>query len=86
MNIRRVVIAALDKSVGLLDRPSLAPVALSGGDFALSELDIDSLSTYEIIMQLEDELGIDLPPAAVASTTTLDDLVDVVTRAVEARP
>ncbi|AZL59566.1 hypothetical protein EI545_12410 [Tabrizicola piscis] len=86
MNVRPAVIAALDKTSGLLDRPSLASLALSGGDFDLSELDIDSLATYEIIMQLEDEFGIDLPPASIASTTTLCDLVDVVARAVQAKP
>jgi hypothetical protein len=39
MNVRPAVIAALDKTSGLLDRPSLASLALSGGDFDLSELD-----------------------------------------------
>lgn len=86
MNIRQSIIVALDQTTGLLDRPALAPVVLSGGDFDLSQLDIDSLSTYEVIMQLEDEFGIDLPPASVASATTLCQLVDVVTRAVHAKP
>ena len=86
MDIRNAVIAALDQTTGLMDRPSLASVVLSGGDFALAELDIDSLSTYEIIMQLEDALGIDISPAAIASTTTLADLVDVVTRAANPMP
>jgi acyl carrier protein len=85
MNIRQSVIAALDQTAGLMDRPSLAPLALSGGNFALSELDIDSLSAYEIIMQLEDEFSIDIAPTTIAAATTLDDLVDAVTRAVQAR-
>ncbi|MDB5657837.1 MAG: hypothetical protein JWS10_452 [Cypionkella sp.] len=85
MNIRQSVLAALDQTCGLMDRPSLAPIALSGGDFSLSDLDIDSLSTYEIIMQLEDEFGIDIPPVALASAASLADLVAAVTLAVDAK-
>jgi acyl carrier protein len=85
MNIRQSVLAALDQTCGLMDRPSLVPIALSGEDFPLSDLDIDSLSTYEIVMLLEDEFGIDIPPTAVASSTTLDDLVAAVTHAIQAK-
>ncbi len=86
MSIRQSVLAALDQTCGLMDRPSLVPIVLSGGDFALSDLDIDSLSTYEIVMLLEDEFGIDFPPLAVSSSTTLGDLVAAVANAIQAKP
>ena len=50
MDIRRSVLAALDTTTGVLDRPKFAALALSGGDFALADLDLDSLSAYEVIM------------------------------------
>lgn len=78
MNIRNVVIEALSQTVGLLDRTSLAPIALSGGDFALSELDIDSLSTYEIIMHIEDELHIEIAPDTVMLAKTLAELISAI--------
>ena len=82
MDIRRSVLAALDTTTGVLDRPKFAALALSGGDFALADLDLDSLSAYEVIMALEDEYAVNIAPAAVLSSHMLSDLIDAVTRAV----
>lgn len=84
MNARSIVIAALDKTTGLMNSPTLAPIILSGGDFDLSELGVDSLTTYEIIMLLEDEIGVEIAPATLISAKTLSELinsVDLITRA-----
>lgn len=78
MTSRSVVIAALHRTAGLLDRASLVPIVVAGGDFNLSELDIDSLSAYEIIMHIEDELEIELAPVTVMSAKTLNELVSAV--------
>ena len=82
MDVRRSVLAALDSTAGLMDRPTLAAVALSGGNFPLAALDIDSLSAYEVIMQLEEEYEVEIAPAAVLAAVSLSDLVDAVSKAV----
>ena len=81
MDVRSAVIAALDETCGLLNRPQLAGQALSGGDFALADLDIDSLSTYEVIMSLEESLGIELEPAVIFSSVMLSDVIDAIAAA-----
>ena len=75
MNPRSAVLDALNISCGLMERPEFASVILAGGDIALAELDLDSLSTYEVIMSVEEALGIDIKPEVVFGATTLSDLV-----------
>jgi acyl carrier protein len=76
MNVRNIVISALDKTTGLLNSPALAQIIHSGGDFELSELGVDSLTNYEIIMLLEDEIGVEIPPAILMSAKTLSELIN----------
>jgi acyl carrier protein len=75
MTTRMAVLDALNSSCGLMERPEFASVIHSGGDIPLSELDLDSLSTYEVIMAIEEALGIDIKPDVVFSATTVSDLV-----------
>lgn len=82
VDIRQSVLAALDTTTGLMNRPDLAVIALSGGDFPLASLDIDSLSAYEVIMQLEEEFEVEIAPAAVLASETLSDLIAAVSKAV----
>lgn len=40
------------------------------------ELGIDSLDAVEIIMQIEDELGLFLPDNIISDSTTVQDIID----------
>jgi acyl carrier protein len=75
MTARAVVIEALNTTCGLMNRPELASVILKGGDIELDRLDIDSLSAYEVIMLIEDELDVNVKPTAVFNSRTLSELV-----------
>lgn len=85
MNVRNIVIAALEKTTGLMNSPTLAPIILSGGDFDLSELGVDSLTTYEIIMLLEDEVGVEIAPSTLMSAKTLSELVSLIELTIHAK-
>ena len=58
--IRDVVVRALDEAVGILRDPAHGPAVLRGEDLKFADLDLDSLSTFEMLMFIEDELGIDI--------------------------
>jgi acyl carrier protein len=75
MNARDAVITALNETCGLMERSSLVKKLHSNQDFDLVELDIDSLSSYEVIMQIEDALGVDLEPSIVLSSKTFSELL-----------
>ncbi len=75
MNVRDAVIMALDKTCGLMERSSLVKKLNSDQDFDLLELDLDSLSSYEVIMQIEDALEVDLEPSIVLSSQTFSELL-----------
>lgn len=74
-HVRSVVISALDKAAGLLDRPIYARDVLAGRDVDLGGLDLDSLTIFEIVMELEDNLGLELDAEHVARQPTLSALV-----------
>lgn len=78
MLTREVVVAALQQSVGLMDRPHLAKSVLRGDDIRLEELDIDSLSTYEVILHIEEAFDVEIPPSSVIASETLSDLIQAV--------
>jgi len=72
---RDIVIAALHEAVGVLDDPVHAPKLKAGEDIPLSSIDIDSLSTFEVVMQLEDELGLELDADEVTEQKSVAALV-----------
>jgi acyl carrier protein len=81
-DIRRIVIDALDAAVGIRGDPRFAGPVLRGDDVALADLEIDSLSRFEVMMHLEEVLGIELDDDEVAEAATLDGLVRHLARAV----
>lgn len=72
---RTAVLDALNTTCGLMERPEFASAIHTGGDIALADLDLDSLSTYELIMSVEEALGIDIKPDVVFGAVTLSGLV-----------
>ena len=73
--VRDIVIRALDKASGFLSDPEMALLALSGQDLALDRLELDSLSRFEAMMEIEDRLSIEVDDDEVDGLTTLDALV-----------
>ncbi|THD83097.1 acyl carrier protein [Aliigemmobacter aestuarii] len=75
MDVRKAVLSALDTTCGLYDKPQFAAAAHGDADLILSQLDLDSLSTYEIIMALEETLEIEIQPEVIFRSKTLSEVV-----------
>jgi acyl carrier protein len=73
---REIVIAALHRSIGLLNDPVLAPRVLAGDDLPFSALEMDSLDLFEVIMEIEDRMGLELDADDVAAQPGLVALVE----------
>jgi acyl carrier protein len=73
--LRKVVIEALNKASGALNEPEMARTLMSGGDVPFAELDMDSLTMFEMIMDVEEKLGIELDADQVASKSGVDEFV-----------
>jgi acyl carrier protein len=78
---RDIVIAALHKSIGLLNDPGHAPAVLAGKDLEFSRIEIDSLDLFEVIMEIEDRMGLELDADDVAAQPSLHALVEFLDRA-----
>jgi acyl carrier protein len=74
-SLRDVVVAALNKATGVLNEPEMARQILSGADVAFADLDLDSLTMFEMIMEIEEQLGIEMNLDAVAEAKGLDEVV-----------
>jgi acyl carrier protein len=83
--MRDLVIAALNKATGVLNTPEFARAVLAGQDLEFDSFDMDSLTLFEVVMSLEDRLGIELDADEVLATSSVDGLVAFLqTRAVVA--
>ncbi len=69
------VIRALDAVTGILNQPDVAHRLMAGDDVAFADLDLDSLSTLEMIMQIEDRFGVELDVDMVSQQVSVDGLV-----------
>lgn len=74
-DVREVVIRALHKASGFLSDPEMARLALSGGDLELDRLELDSLSRFEAMMDIEERLSIEVDDDEIEGLATLDALV-----------
>lgn len=75
--IRALAIEALHRSTGLLNDPAFAALRRdTTRDLAFSEIALDSLSTLEVLMEIEDATGIELDPDLLPELGTVDRLVD----------
>jgi acyl carrier protein len=73
-DLRATVIEALDRASGFLTNPQLARLTLSGQDFDLDRLGLDSLTRFEALMELEDRLLIEIDDDELGQCRTLDQL------------
>jgi acyl carrier protein len=73
--IRALLIDALDASAGVRGNPAFAGAIARGEDIGFDVLDLDSLTRFEVMMHLEEALGIELDDDEVAAAATLEGLV-----------
>ncbi len=62
----------------LCDQLDLDENDISMDSSLVDDLDIDSITYYEIIMELEDEFDIDIPDEAAEDMRTVSDLVNYI--------
>ena len=75
--IRLLAIEALHRSIGLLNEPAYARLRQEPErDLAFADLELDSLSTLEMLMEIEEAVGIELDPELLPELGTLDALVE----------
>lgn len=74
-DVRALVIDALDQAAGVRTNAVFARAIAAGEDVPLSSIDVDSLSRFEAIMQIEDELGIEIDDDEMMEQGTLNGLV-----------
>ena len=69
---------AYDEVLSLLTRYNPNNIEISGETSLNSDLNIDSVSAMDLIMEIEDRFEIDIPINHVSDIETLQDLVDLV--------
>jgi acyl carrier protein len=75
-DLRDMVLAALNKATGLLNIPEFARTVLSGRDLTLDQIEMDSMTMMEVIMYLEERLGIDLEADKISEQGSVNQLVE----------
>lgn len=74
-DLRTVVVNALHAATGVLNDPVRGRALLAGEDLSFAELDIDSLTMLEMLMEIEDQLGLEIDADEVAEHETLAALI-----------
>ena len=69
----------------LLERYRPAEVELNRSTELSGDLNIDSVAAMDLIMEIEDKFGIDIPINLVSDLRNLGDLLDVVRQQIEGR-
>ena len=69
----------------LLERYRPADVELTRSTELSGDLNIDSVAAMDLIMEIEDKFGIDIPINLVSDLRNLGDLLDVVRQQIEGR-
>ena len=69
----------------ILERYAPAGVELSPATELSGDLNIDSVAAMDLIMEIEDKFGIDIPMNLVSDLRSLQDLLDVVRQQIEGR-
>jgi acyl carrier protein len=69
----------------ILERYRPAHVQLTPATELSADLNIDSVAAMDLIMEIEDRFGIDIPINLVADLRNLQDLLDVVRQQTEGR-
>jgi len=78
----------LERIFAYLDQhlPQRPATAISGRTQLIDDLGLDSLQSFEMVADLEDQFGVTLPMEALQNLTTLDDVAGVIVRVLEDRP
>lgn len=84
-HIKSVVIAALDRAIGVMNTPATARALMRGQDLTFDTVEIDSLSVMEMVMQIEDVLGVELDADEVVAQQSVDGLVAFLEKRIEGR-
>ena len=71
--------------IDVLSRSAMIPESAFGRDKKLTDLGIGSLEQIECVLGLEDEFQVELPDPDVRKLKTVQDLVDLVEKAVATR-
>ena len=71
--------------IAVLSRSAMIPESVFGRDKKLTDLGIGSLEQIECVLGLEDEFQVELPDPEVRKLKTVQDLVDLVEKAVATR-
>jgi acyl carrier protein len=69
----------------ILERYRPADVSLTPATELSGDLNIDSVAAMDLIMEIEDKFGIDIPINVVSDLRNLQDLLDVVRQQTEGR-
>ncbi len=69
-----LVIAALEKASGANTSPDVFADLRNGKDVAFEDLEMDSLSRFEVIMQIEEALDIELDEDEILAQATVFSL------------
>ena len=69
----------------ILEKYAPAEVELTPATEFSGDLNIDSVAAMDLIMEVEDKFGIDIPMNVVSDLRNLQDLVDVVQQQIEGR-
>ena len=69
----------------LLERYRPADVQLTRSTELSADLNIDSVAAMDLIMEIEDKFGIDIPINLVSDLRSLGDLLEVVRQQIEGR-
>jgi acyl carrier protein len=69
----------------LLERYRPAGVELTPSTELSGDLNIDSVAAMDLIMEIEDKFGIDIPMNLVADLRNVQDLLDVIRQQTEGR-
>ena len=71
--------------IAVLSRAAMIPESAFGRDKKLTDLGIGSLEQIECVLGLEDEFQVELPDPDVRRLKTVQDLIDLVEKAVATR-
>ncbi|MDJ0945179.1 MAG: phosphopantetheine-binding protein [Kiloniellales bacterium] len=73
----------LERVLALLEPYNKKGIALTDGTKLNADLEIDSVSAMDLIMEIEDSFEIDIPINLVSDIETVGDLVSVVSQRME---
>jgi acyl carrier protein len=83
-NIREIIISAIHESTGFLNDPKFFKSKNDNIDIIFSEIDIDSLSRFEIVMHIEEALDIELDSEDVFNHQSLFELEEYLNNIISA--